>query len=270
MECFFADSRRVDTDYRVDRATAGKKKAKRGHCKKSKLIIIMGRNNKLLSFFIGILIAAGTTGCSWFGETTEPTNEAYESGKKAFTEGKYEEARVHFREVDTSSTFYPQAVWMIRKIPFKKGVAAFKQKKYQFTIVVLSKVPVRSVDYAEAQRYINLANYKLLFEQFQQSTDKDRFILIQQLVNISNELGESKLLLDSLDIIKTGLDRSSSKKQTRDFINLLGSVVTLNQTPEVHQKALNYLLKDFEQFYEQAEIRPHVLQIIGTLKMELM
>ena len=230
----------------------------------------MERNNKLLSFFIGILIAAGTAGCSWFGETTEPTNEAYESGKKAFTEGKYEEAKAHFREVDTSSPFYPQAVWMIRKVPFKKGVGAFEQKKYQLTIVDLSKVPVHSPDYAEAQRYINLANYKLLFEQFQQSTDKDRFILIQQLVNISNELGESKLILDSLDIIKTGLDTSSSKKQTRELINLLGNVVALNKTPEVHQKALNYLLKDFEQFYEQTEIRPHVLQIIGTLKMELM
>jgi hypothetical protein len=30
------------------------------------------------------------------------------------------------------------------------------------------------------------------------------------------------------------------------------------------------LLTDFEQFYDQTEIRPDVLQIIGTLKMELM
>jgi len=47
-------------------------------------------------------------------------------------------------------------------------------------------------------------------------------------------------------------------------------MVALNKAPEVQQKALNYLLTDFEQFYEQTEIRPHVLQIIGTLKMELM
>mgnify|MGYP000011612596 FL=1 len=230
----------------------------------------MKRNNNLLSFFLGILIAAGTAGCSWFGETTEPTNDAYESGKKALSESKYEEAKAHFREIDPSSPFYPQAVWMIQKVPFKKGVAAFEQKKYQLALVDLSKVPLHSPDYAEAQRYINLANYKLLLEQFQQSTDKDRFILIQELANISNEIGESKLILDSLDMIKTGLDKSSSKKQTLDLINLLSSVVALNKAPEVQQKALNYLLTDFEQFYEQTEIRPHVLQIIGTLKMELM
>jgi tetratricopeptide (TPR) repeat protein len=230
----------------------------------------MERNNSLLSVFIGILIATGTAGCSLFGETIETTNEAYESGEIAYTEGKYEEAKAYFREVETSSPFYPQAVWMIRKVPFKKGVAAFEQKKYQLTIVHLSKLPLHSPDYAEAQRYINLANYKLLFEQFQQSNDKDRFNLIQQLVNISNELGESKLLLESLDIIVIALDTSYSKKETKDLINLLGSVVALNKTPEVHQKTLNYLLKDFEHFYEQTEIRPHILQLIGTLKMELM
>ena len=231
---------------------------------------IMIRNNKLLSFLVVILIAAGTGGCSWFGETTEPINEAYESGKKALSEGKYEEAKTHFREIVPSSPFYPQAVVMIQKVPFKKGVAAFEQKKYKLVLIDLSKEHVHSPDYTEAQRYLNLANYNLLLEQFQQSTDKDRFILIQKLVNISNELAESKLLLDSLDLIKTGLDASSSRKQTRDLINLLGSVVALNKAPEVQQKALNYLLTDFEQFYDQTEIRPDVLQIIGTLKMELM
>ena len=71
-------------------------------------------------------------------------------------------------------------------------------------------------------------------------------------------------------MIKTGIDTSSSKKQTKDLINLLGSMVVLNKKPEVHQKALNYLLTDFGQFYDQTEIRPQVLQIIGTLKMEHM
>ena len=78
------------------------------------------------------------------------------------------------------------------------------------------------------------------------------------------------MLLDSLDMVKTCLDTSSSNKQTLDLIILLNSVIALNKAEEVHQKALNYLLTDFEQFYEQTEIRPHVLQIIGTLKMELM
>ena len=249
---------------------AGKTAGRRDCGQKSRLTQIMKRNNKSLVFFIVIVIALQTAGCGWFGETTEPTNEAYESGKKALSKGKYELAKAHFRRIEQSSPFYPQAVWMIQKVPFKKGLAAFDQKNYQIALVDLSKVPLHSPDYVEAQRYIDLANYHILVGRFQQSSEKDRFILIQELVNISNKIGESKLLLDSLDMIKTGIDTSSSNKQTRDLINLLGSMVALNKTPEVHQKALNYLLTDFGQFYDQTEIRPHVLQIIGTLKMEHM
>ncbi len=230
----------------------------------------MKRNNKLRNFFVVILIAGGVAGCSWFGGSSEPTNDSYEAGKKALNEGNYEIAKSHFREITPSSPFYPQAVWMIQKVPFKKGVAAFEQKKYQLAVVALSKVPLHSPDYAEAQRYLNLANYTMLQEQFQQSTDKDRFILIQELVNISNELGDSKMLLESVELIKTGLEKFTSTKQTMDLINLLGSVVALNKEPEVQQKALNYLLTDFEKFYDQTEVRPQVLQLIGTLKMELL
>ena len=82
----------------------------------------------MLSFFVVILIAAGTAGCSWFGETTEPKNEAYESGKKALSEGKYEEAKAYFRNIDQSSPFYPQAVWMIQKVPFKKAWRLLNKK----------------------------------------------------------------------------------------------------------------------------------------------
>lgn len=232
--------------------------------------IIMKINNITKKIIVVILISAGVAGCSWFGGSSEPTNGSFEAGKKALSEGKYEVAKSFFREITPSSPFYPQAVWMIQKVPFKKGVAAFEQKKYQLAFVDLSKVPLHSPDYAEAQRYLNLANYNMLNEQFQQSTDKDRFILIQEMVNISNDLGDTKLLLESVELIKTGLEKSSSTKQTRDLIKLLGSVVALNKEPEVYQKALNYLLTNFEQFYDQTLVRPHVLQIIGNLKMELM
>ena len=159
---------------------------------------------------------------------------------------------------------------MIQKVPFKKGLAAFHQKNYQIAVVDLSKVPLHSPDYIEAQRYIDRSNYYILVGRFQQSSEIDRFILIHELVNISNKIGESKFLLDSLDMIKTGIDTSSSNKQTKDLINLLGRVIALNKKTEVHQKALNYRLTDFGQFYDQTEIRPQVLQIIGTLKMEHM
>ena len=230
----------------------------------------MRRNKKSLIFFLGIVIAAVTTGCGWFGENAEPKNEAYESGKRALSKGKYEVAKAHFRRIEQSSPYYPQAVWMIQKVPFKKGLAAFEQKNYQIAVADLSKVPFHSPDYIEAQRYIDRSNYYILAGRFQKSSEIDRFILIHELVNISNKIGESKFLLDSLDMIKTGIDTSSSNKQTKDLINLLGSVVALNKKPEVHQKALNYLLTDFGQFYDQTEIRPQVLQIIGTLKMEHM
>ncbi len=102
------------------------------------------------------------------------------------------------------------------------------------------------------------------------SSGKDRFVLISEKVKIAIELGDSKLLLESVDLIDTGLDQSTSTSQTRDLLNLLDSIVAVNKDPEVYKKALNYLLTDFEQLYKRAEVRTDVFRIIGKLKMELM
>jgi hypothetical protein len=102
------------------------------------------------------------------------------------------------------------------------------------------------------------------------SSGKDRFVLISEKVKIAIELGDSKLLLESVDLIDKGLDQSTSTSQTRDLLNLLDSIVAVNKDREVYKKALNYLLTDFEQLYKRAEVRSDVFRIIGNLKMELM
>tara|TARA_B100000953_G_scaffold121076_1_gene99712 strand:- start:15 stop:707 length:693 start_codon:yes stop_codon:yes gene_type:complete len=230
----------------------------------------MKNNGKQIKCLAIILLAVGLSGCSWFGDSSEPVNDSYEAGKKAFSEGNYEEAKSYFRKVTLSSSFYPQAIRMIQKVPFKKGVAAYEQKQFQVAISELSKVPVHSPDYAETQHYLKLSNYALLHKQFTKSSGKDRFVLISEMVKIASELGDSKLLLESVDLIDTGLDQSTSTSQTRDLLNLLDSIVAVNKDPEVYKKALNYLLTDFEQLYKRAEVRTDVFRIIGNLKMELM
>ena len=113
--------------------------------------MITKNNGKQIKCLAIILLAVGLSGCSWFGDSSEPVNDSYEAGIKALSEGRYEEAKSYFREIALSSSFYPQAIWMIQKIPFKKGVAAYEQKKFQMAISELSKVPVHSPNYAETQ-----------------------------------------------------------------------------------------------------------------------
>jgi len=223
-----------------------------------------------LKHLVLIIFAVLVTGCSWFGDATEPVNESYEAGKKSLDEGNYELAKSYFREINPNSPFYPQAIWMIQKVPFKKGVAAFEQKQYPIAINELSKIPLHSPDYPESRRYLNLVNLVLLNKQFPKTTGKDRLELVQEIINIANELADPKVIFESVNLIYTGLDQSTSTRHTKDLIYLLGSVVTTNENLELQQKALNYLLTDFEQLYKHSEIRPEVLRIIGNLKLEMM
>ena len=57
------------------------------------------------------------------------------------------------------------------------------------------------------------------------------FVLISEMVKISNEFGDSKLLLEIVDLIDTGLDQSTSTSQTRDLLKLLDSMVAVNKEP---------------------------------------
>ena len=159
---------------------------------------------------------------------------------------------------------------MIQKVPFKKGVTAFEQKQYPIAINELSKIPLHSPDYPESRRYLNLVNLVLLNKQFLKTTGKDRLELVQEIINIANELADSKLIFESVDLIYTGLDQSTSTRHTRDLIYLLGSVVSTEKDLALQQKAVNYLLTDFEQFYKDSEVRPEVFRIIGNLKLEMM
>ena len=112
---------------------------------------------KKIFFCSFLLIVFLINGCSWFFEPSEEAkNESYEAGNKALSEGKFEEAKSFFRQIPQSSPFYPQAIWMIQKVPFKKGVAAYNQKKYQLALDELSKIPTHSPEYEEAKKYKKL------------------------------------------------------------------------------------------------------------------
>ena len=217
------------------------------------------------------LITSFLSGCGWFYEpSTKATNEYYEAGNKAMSEGRYDEAISYYRKISRSSPFYPQALWMIQKVPFKKGVALFEQKKFQIAIEELLKVPVHSPDYEKAHRYISLTNYNLLLEKYSKSSSKERFFLIKDLVTITNELNDSELLLENIKLIENELKIKSSPKKTKFLINLLWGIVELSDDKKLYEETLNYLLKDFETYYSEPEIRTLVFQIIGNLKIQLM
>jgi len=230
----------------------------------------MKNDGKQIKLFGKILLALVLSGCSWFGDSSEPVNDSYEAGKKAFSKGNYEEAKSYFREVTPSSSFYSQAIWMIQKVPFKKGVSAYEKKEFRVAISELSKVPPQSKDYVETQKYLKLSKYALLHEQFKKSSEKDPFVLISGIVKIACELRDSKLLLESVDLIDTGLDKATSSSHTKDLLKLLDRIIAVNKEPEVYKKALNYLLTDFGRLYKHPEVRIDVFRIIGNIKMELM
>ena len=83
-------------------------------------------------------------------------------------------------------------------------------------------------------------------------------------------MGDSKKVLESIDIVISGIKHSSSRSQTGDFLTLFENIVSRNKEKRIFEKALNFLLTDFGKLYQLAEFRPQVFQLVGNLKMELM
>ena len=83
-------------------------------------------------------------------------------------------------------------------------------------------------------------------------------------------MGDSKKVLESFDIVISGIKHSSSRSQTKEFLTLLEKIVSRNKEKRVHEKALNFLLADFGKLYQQVEFRPQVFQLVGNLKIEPM
>ena len=241
-------------------------------------------SNKKYNFIIAIFLCILLSGCSWFGDSAEPENDSYEAGKKALNEGKFELAKAKLREITQDSPYYPQAVWLIQKVPFKKGIDAYEKQQLEVAISEFSKVPLHGEYYSEAQHYLNLINYEMLYDQLriasktEDLSNKDAeeikfnydIVLITKLVNIAEKIGDSKKVLESFDIVISGIKHSSSRSQTEDFLTLLEKIVSRNKEKRIFEKALNFLLTDFGKLYQQAEFRPQVFQLVGNLKMELM
>lgn len=245
-------------------------------------------SNKKYNLIITMLLCILLFGCSWFGDFAEKGNYSYEAGKKALNEGKFELAKAKLREISPKSQYYPQAIWLIQKVPFKKGIDAYEKKQLEVAISEFSKVPLHGEHYSEAQQYINLINYEKLYDQLRiasktsmqsQTSLGDKvqeikfnydILLITKLVNIADKMGDSKKVLESFDIVISGIKHSSTRNQTEDFLMLFEKIVYRNKGKIIHEKALNFLLSDFGQFYQHADLRPQVLQLVGNLKMELM
>ena len=248
----------------------------------------MGISNKMYNSIFALFFCILLSGCSWFVDSAEPENDSYKAGKKALNEGKFELAKAKLREITPESPYYPQAVWLIQKVPFKKGIDAYEKRQYEVAISEFSKVPLHGEHYSEAQNYIDLINYEMLYDQLQISSKNSHhsnssqgkkaerikfnydIVLITKLVNIAEKIGDSKKVLESFDIVISAIKQSSSRRQTGDFLMLLEKMVSRNKEKRIHEKALNFLLADFGKLHQQVEIRPQVFQIVGKLKMELM
>ena len=244
--------------------------------------------NKKYIFFISIFLCILLSGCSWFGDSAEPENDSYKAGKKALNEGKFELAKAKLREITPESLYYPQAVWLIQKVPFKKGIDAYEKQQFEVAISEFSKVPLHGEHYSEAQHYIDLINYEMLYDQLRISSKNSQdsnfsqdkkaeeikfnydIVLITKLVNIAEKMGDSKKVLESFDIVISAIKQSSSRRQTENFLMLLEKMVSRNKEKRIHEKALNFLLADFGKLYQQVEIRPQVFQLVGNLKMGIM
>ena len=242
-------------------------------------------SNKKYNFIISIFLCILLSGCSWFGDSAEPENDSYKAGKKALNEGKFELAKAKLREITPESPYYPQAVWLIQKVPFKKGIDAYEKQQFEVAISEFSKVPLHGEHYSEAQHYLDLINYEMLYDQLRIYAKDSNFsqdkkaeeikfnydiVLITKLVNTAEKMGDSKKVLESFDIVISGIKHSSSRSQTEDFLMLLEKIVSRNKEKRIHEKALNFLLADFGKLHQQVEIRSQVFQLVGNLKMELM
>ena len=238
----------------------------------------------MYKLFIVLFLCNLLSGCSWFGGSVEPENGSYKAGKKALNEGKFELAKAELREIKPESPYYPQAVWLIQKVPFKKGIDAYEKQQFEVAISEFSKVPLHGEHYSEAQHYLNQINYEMLYDQLRiasktedlsnKDAEKIKFnydiILITKLVNIAEKMEDYKKVLESFDIVISGIKNSSSKIQTEEFLILFEKIVSRNKEKIIHEKALNFLLADFGELYQQVEIRSQVFQLVGNLKMELM
>jgi len=245
-------------------------------------------SNKKYNFIIALFLCVLLSSCSWFGDSAEPENDSYKAGKKALNEGKFELAKAKLREITPESPYYPQAVWLIQKVPFKKGIDAYEKQQFEVAISEFSKVPLHGEYYSEAQHYIDLINYEMLYDQlrissknsYHSNSSKEKkaeeikfnydIVLITKMVGIAEKMGDSKKVIESIDIVISGIKHSSSRSQTEDFLTLLEKIVSRNKEKKIHEKALNFLLADFGELYQQVEIRSQVFQLVGNLKVELM
>ena len=189
-------------------------------------------NNKY-NFYIVLFLCILLCGCTWFEDSVEPENGSYKAGKKALNEGKFELAKAKLREITPESPYYPQAVWLIQKVPFKKGIDAYEKQQFEVAISEFSKVPLHGEHYSEAQHYIDLINYEMLYDQIRISSknlhhsnsNQEKkaeeiifnydIVLITKLVGTAEKMGDFKKVIESIDIVISCLLYTSPSPRDR-------------------------------------------------------
>ena len=190
---------------------------------------------------------------------------AFEQGNRAYDARDYALAARKFRKIPTSSDLYPQALRVIRKIPYQRGRQAYRQKDYELAVRELEKVYSDYPEYAKAQEMLLRSEYVLLHRRYETSAGKERMVVLGMVV----ELADSELLLTSVNDIGEELDASSGSEQTEALLGLMEQTLA-SKDPVLMDQALKHLLTRFEQLNRHSAVRPRMFQMIGSIKLAMM
>ena len=225
---------------------------------------------RIRNIFLMLLAASLLGGCGMLTLNSQSDESlALEQGNRAYDARDYALAARKFRKIPTSSDLYPQALRVIRKIPYQRGRQAYRQKDYELTVRELEKVHSDYPEYAKAQEMLLRSEYVLLHRRYETSAGKERMEVLGMVVERSVKLADSELLLTSVNDIGEELDASSGSEQTEALLGLMEQTLA-SKDPVLMDQALKHLLTRFEQLNRHSAVRPRMFQMIGSIKLATM
>lgn len=225
---------------------------------------------RIQHIFLALLMISLLGGCGMFNLNSQSGESvAFEQGLRAYDTGDYTLATRKFRKIPTDSDLYPQALKVIRKIPYQRGKQAYVQKDYELAVRELEKVNPDSPEYAEAQEMLLRSEYVLLHRRYERSSGKERMEVLGMLVERSVTLKDSELLISSVNDIGEELDASRDPEQTKVLLGMMEQTLA-SKDPVLMDRVLKHLLTRFEHLNNQAAVRPQMFQMIGSIKLAMM
>jgi TPR repeat protein len=225
---------------------------------------------RIQHIFLTLLVVSLLGGCGMLNFNSQSNESvAFEQGLHAYEADDYTLAARKFRKIPTDSDLYPQALKVIRKIPYKRGKQAYEQKDYELAVRELEKVNSDFPEYAEAQEMLLRSEYVLLHRRYQRSSGKERMETLGKLVERSVKLEDSELLISSVNDIGEELDASRDPEQTKVLLGMMEQTLA-SKDPVLMDRALKHLLMRFDRLNNQAAVRPQMFQMIGSIKLAMM